>query len=267
MNFEMNGKRNGRKNEGEKEEEEEEHPAMSQALPVPAGTTWTDPTDGPWESFGDSVTVQVGTITLVGGNVMVRQGSAYDEPGYSATDAAGDDATGQVVVDNPIDVNVPGDYNITYTLPTVPGTPPQTRTATVVEFNLPDSRQQLKTLLEEAYEVLGFNKITVYAYPPDILKAPAVVIEGFDPWIVPSSMGGKQRHYRFNYSLRCIINRTLPETVYNNLEALVLTTMDILIGERWKAIEADQPAMVSIGNVEQAQSVISVTALLERGTL
>jgi hypothetical protein len=63
--------------------------------------------------------VQTPTVTLQGFNpIVVQCHTAYTEPGYTATDGAGTDITSCCVnVSSNVNVNVPGDYSITYSVP------------------------------------------------------------------------------------------------------------------------------------------------------
>jgi hypothetical protein len=191
----------------------------------------------------------------------------YEEPGYTAVDADGNDVTTDVVVDNPVDVEVPDTYTITYTLPTVPGTFPATRQAIVLAYDENDSRTELADTLRAGYEAIGFNQVQVYSYPPDILKAPAVVIGAADPWILPETMGASKQAFRFNYDLALIVGRAMPDIAYAQLENLTLTTWGILRSERWKAAEASAPTDTEWGGVTHVQSQMLVTSVFEKGTL
>lgn len=55
-------------------------------------------------------------ITLTGGSVSFQQGSSYQEPGYSASDAVDGDLTSFVSVINNILANVPGSYHVNYSV-------------------------------------------------------------------------------------------------------------------------------------------------------
>ncbi len=56
-------------------------------------------------------------ITLLGDNPFtIYQGTTYLEPGYKATDNADGDITNRVQVGGNVDINQPGEYNLTYTV-------------------------------------------------------------------------------------------------------------------------------------------------------
>lgn len=56
-------------------------------------------------------------ITLTGANPMtLTQGNAYSEPGYSATDNVDGNVTGSVVVTGTVNENVPGAYQLVYSV-------------------------------------------------------------------------------------------------------------------------------------------------------
>jgi len=48
--------------------------------------------------------------------ITIYKGDVYNEPGYSATDNLHNDLTNDVVIDNQVDTNTIGNYQITYTL-------------------------------------------------------------------------------------------------------------------------------------------------------
>ncbi len=53
-------------------------------------------------------------LTLEGGDITLNQGTAYEEPGYTATDNVDGDITDKVTVETDLDVQKPGTYTITY---------------------------------------------------------------------------------------------------------------------------------------------------------
>ncbi|MCL1982008.1 MAG: DUF5011 domain-containing protein [Clostridiales bacterium] len=56
-------------------------------------------------------------LTLKGSQTMeIRQGEAFIEPGYTATDNIDGDITGKVVVSGAVNVNVPGHYTLEYSV-------------------------------------------------------------------------------------------------------------------------------------------------------
>lgn len=73
------------------------------------------------------------TISLVGGNVQIPQGSVWSEPGYTATDNADGDLTLQVQVSGTVDTSLLGPQTLQYTVTDAAGnTTTVTRTVTVV---------------------------------------------------------------------------------------------------------------------------------------
>ncbi|WP_417518747.1 immunoglobulin-like domain-containing protein [Marinobacter sp.] len=80
------------------------------------------------------------TISLVGGNVTLVQGTPYDEPGYTANDNADGNLTMAVVVTGTIDEDQLGPQTLTYTVTDAAGNSTSTtRTVTVVAF-VPDDQ-------------------------------------------------------------------------------------------------------------------------------
>lgn len=79
------------------------------------------------------------TITLTGGLVDVAAGDAYNEPGYTATDAEDGDLTASVVIDNPVpNPSVPGVYTVSYDVTDSAGNPASTsRVVTVTDQTAP----------------------------------------------------------------------------------------------------------------------------------
>lgn len=74
-------------------------------------------------------------ITLLGTNPMtVEEGTAYVEPGYTATDNADGNITSKVQVSGSVDVNTPDTYTLTYSVSDTAGNAatPVTRTVNVV---------------------------------------------------------------------------------------------------------------------------------------
>ncbi len=73
-------------------------------------------------------------ITLQGENPLIlEEGTPYIEPGFTATDNVDGDVSGQVQVLGVVNVNVPGTYQLTYTVSDAAGNraTPATRTVTV----------------------------------------------------------------------------------------------------------------------------------------
>lgn len=79
------------------------------------------------------------TLTLAGDNPLtLTAGSAYVEPGFSATDDRDGNLTGSVNVTGVINPNVPGSYTKTYTVQDAAGnSATQTRTVNVVDTESP----------------------------------------------------------------------------------------------------------------------------------
>jgi hypothetical protein len=78
------------------------------------------------------------TISLIGGNIELVQGTPYSEPGYTASDNADGDLTLQVQVTGSINENQLGEQTLTYYVEDAAGNSTSTtRTVTVVEF-VPD---------------------------------------------------------------------------------------------------------------------------------
>lgn len=57
------------------------------------------------------------TITLIGEAVMyIAKGSTFTDPGATAADIDGTDISEDIIVDNTVDVNIPAEYAVTYTV-------------------------------------------------------------------------------------------------------------------------------------------------------
>lgn len=54
------------------------------------------------------------TIELTGGNVSIKVGGSYEEPGYKATDNCLGDITDKVIIEGSVDTNTVGSYELTY---------------------------------------------------------------------------------------------------------------------------------------------------------
>lgn len=71
-------------------------------------------------------------ITLTGGDIMLKSGEKYTEPGYSASDIVDGNITKDVIVTSNVDVNVPGTYEIKYDVTAADGTAAETQIRTVI---------------------------------------------------------------------------------------------------------------------------------------
>ena len=100
---------------------------------------------------GPSEQQQPPVITLAGqSNMTVQLGSAWEEPGYAATDHAGRNITANVTVTGTVDTSVAAEYSLHYRVADSSGTPAvqQNRTVTVVapEPAEEEQQQQQKTV-------------------------------------------------------------------------------------------------------------------------
>ena len=73
-------------------------------------------------------------------NITIYQGEQYIEPGYTANDNYNNDLTNQVIINNQVDVNKIGTYQITYKLNNIT----KIRTVTVIEKIVGDIEISLK---------------------------------------------------------------------------------------------------------------------------
>lgn len=103
-------------------------------------------------------------LKLVGGVVEVPFQAPYIEPGFTATDIRDGNIEEYVLIDNPVDTNVLGEYTITYTIKDEAGnTVVKTRTVRVVDITSPvitldgDNPHETEVLLP--YIEPGFNSI------------------------------------------------------------------------------------------------------------
>jgi len=77
-------------------------------------------------------------ITLAGANPMTLEvGTAYVEPGYTATDNYDGDITTNVVVSGSVNHDVPGTYTLTYNVSDLGGIPAEEKTRTVIVVEEP----------------------------------------------------------------------------------------------------------------------------------
>ena len=65
------------------------------------------------KSAGDNTSP---VITMLGGNVNLTQGDSYNDAGATALDNIDGDITSSVVINNPVNTNVTGTYNVTYNI-------------------------------------------------------------------------------------------------------------------------------------------------------
>ena len=142
-------------------------------------------------------------------------------------------------------------------------------TVTILATEGPTSRADLAAVLQAGYDNYPNASITVYDYPPDLLKLPAAVIIPIDPWIMPSGMGGPRftQPFRYSYDIALQWNRTLPDEALTWLEAAAVETFTILAGTRWKAIEVTAPTTVTVGGIDALECRIQVTGLHELGNI
>jgi Bacterial surface protein, Ig-like domain/Bacterial TSP3 repeat len=99
------------------------------------------------------VDVQPPVITLQGENPLVFcPNSTYEDPGASASDNCGGNLSSSITVDNPVDMNQPGNYTVTYNVTDSAGNHAQPVTRTVVVVG-GDTAVQIKTIYD--YDAIG----------------------------------------------------------------------------------------------------------------
>jgi hypothetical protein len=110
---------------------------------------------------------------------------------------------------------------------------------------------------------LSTPRVTVYDYPADLIKAPAVVIVPSEPYIQPSTYG---RH-RFNLDIQIVVPRTKMQNQLTALENLIADVQSAIatatVSRRFQWVEVGKPVGIEIGGVEYLQSTMLVTTALE----
>jgi len=103
-------------------------------------------------------------ITLKGESVMsITEGVAYTDEGATATDNIDGDITEKISIDNPVDINIVKDYNITYSVKDKAGNE-ATLTRTVKVTKKPDEPDTLPPILVKSLEWLETQKQADGAY-------------------------------------------------------------------------------------------------------
>jgi len=91
------------------------------------------------------ITVQVNSndvtvpMIVVNGDLTIDhcEGEAFVDPGVSASDNCDGDISANIITNNPVDVDVPGEYEITYNVSDASGNPAEEKTRTVIVHALP----------------------------------------------------------------------------------------------------------------------------------
>lgn len=104
-------------------------------------------------------------------------------------------------------------------------------------------------------------KTTVYDYPAEIIKLPAVVLMPTDPWIMPATKTG----FRVNLEAIVQVPRTNPRDHLGKLEVLVDEVLDATRISRFRLVEAGLPEEIKTGDVEAIGSKLLFTSGLEGG--
>ncbi len=114
-------------------------------------------------------------ITLHGDNPLtIMQGQAYVEPGYTAIDDVDGDITDRVQVHNPVNINVPMNYTVEYTVSDMAGNPAAAYRTVTVEESTGPLPENFITLNGDTVRYVTRGQEYVEVDPPWILPDPYV---------------------------------------------------------------------------------------------
>lgn len=109
------------------------------------------------------------------------------------------------------------------------------------------------------------TRVSVYPYPADLVKAPAVVIRPGDPYFEPSTYDRR----RVNLDVDLLVPRTRVEDQLAALEELIDTVLDAMAADprsrRFQWLEVSAPGEITQGDIAYLGSTITTYTALERG--
>jgi hypothetical protein len=116
--------------------------------------------------------------------------------------------------------------------------------------NLVELRTEIATSLKSAGRV-------VFAYPPENITPPALVLVPGSPYLEPQVIGGANNRVNVKFDLTAMVNAADNQAAIANLETLMLSTFTALpdgctIGS-WS-----QPTVTQVGNSEMLISQVSI---------
>ncbi len=129
--------------------------------------------------------------------MIVDKGTAYEEPGYTAT-LNGEDVTDQVTVTSTVDTSTSGVYSVTYSITNEDGFA-STSSRTVVVLDANDPVEGIYDTDPACYRLYNGNQ-TAYSYSFEIL----VIGEGDGVYYVEDLLGGwycQRAGYGTNYAM------------------------------------------------------------------
>ena len=103
--------------------------------------------------------------------------------------------------------------------------------------------------------------VTVYAYPPDLLKLPAVIVDESDPAIEPDTQG---RLFRFNFEVRLAIKYNRPRDSVVMMDAMRKDIEDALYGSSFALRGFGKTSGETVGDIVQLESVAFIQIRLEQ---
>ena len=107
------------------------------------------------------------------------------------------------------------------------------------------------------------SRVSVYPYPADLVKAPAVVIRPGDPYLEPSTYDRR----RVNLEVDVIVPRTRVEDQLTALEELIDTVLSAIAADprsrrfQWEQVSA--PGELTQGDIAYLGSTITTYTALE----
>ena len=117
------------------------------------------------------------------------------------------------------------------------------------------TRQQFATYLRDVY----LDSINVYEYPPDVLYAPAIILNPSDPYIVPYDQGGPH-HALWGLEAMFLVNRSKTDESLTRLEFMWATFQEDIKGfqltTRW--LSFGEISTTTVGEVEYLTGTVSI---------
>jgi len=223
---------------------------------IPDGTNWVDAYGRPWVSHGDDLLLWAyPEIVLLGDNPQKQsQGSVYSEAGATASDVTGADLTGSIVIDaSAVDMAVPGQYSVSYTVTDSEGyTTVEDRELLVLDVDRPDVRDIMYDLIEAGLP----DGMQVYRTPVEQLKSPAVVI-GTMSW-TPGRMANL-RDVDWDIDISLLIQRALPSYSTITLETISKKVAELLIAANFRVAGFTDEGMSTVGGIDYLSGTLAVT--------
>ena len=117
------------------------------------------------------------------------------------------------------------------------------------------TRQQFAAYLRDVY----LDSINVYEYPPDVLYAPAIILNPSDPYIVPYDQAGPL-HALWGLEAMFLVNRSKTDESLTRLEFMWATFQEDIkafpLTTRW--LSFGEISTTTVGEVEYLTGTVSI---------